>query len=263
MRHSYKDIRLLAGGPVSTLVVDRPEVHNAIRHETMMEIACALDAVETDPRVRVLVITGSGEKSFISGGDISIMARGQSGPDTIGPMTKGKDVITRIEHFPKPVIARINGYALGGGLEVAMGCDLRIASENAVFGFPEIKLGIIPGYGGTQRLPRLIGMGRAKEMILGGEPISARAALEAGIVNRVTLPEALDAAVEEAAAILAARPPVAVHMAKSAMNNGIQADLRTGLEIESTCYSLCFGTEDRREGMSAFLEKRAPVFKGR
>ncbi len=259
----YKDIRLSVNGSAATLTVDRPDVRNAIRYETMLEINSVLNEIESDECIRVLVITGSGEKAFISGGDISVMAGGISYVDTLNSINRGKDVITRIEYFPKPVIARINGFALGGGFEVALGCDFRIASENAFFGFPEINLGIIPGYGGTQRLPRLAGMGKARELILTGDHITAEEAFEAGIINRVVPMESLDSEVEKAAAKLAEKPPVAVNMAKTAMNNGIQADLRTGLDIESRCYSLCFGTEDRVEGMNAFLEKRRPVFRGR
>lgn len=259
----FEDIRLNKQGKVATIMVDRPKVYNAIRHETMLEINHALDDIEADDAICVVVMTGAGDKAFVSGGDISVMAKGLSYVETLGSVTKGQDVITRIEHFPKPVIARINGYALGGGSEIALGCDVRIASDNAVMGLPEITLGIIPGYGGTQRLPRLIGMGKAKELILTGDHISAKEALEIGLVNKVVSRDELDAEVEKIAQKLSQRAPVALHMAKVAMNNGIQADLRTGLDIEARCYSLCFGTDDRVEGMNAFLEKRDPAFKGR
>ena len=260
---SYNDIELLKDEAAATIVVDRPKFRNAVRYETMLEINTALDDIEADPNIRVVVITGSGDKAFVSGGDITVMAEDMSYVDTLQSINKGQDVITRIEYFPKPVVARINGYALGGGSEIALGCDIRIASENAFFGFPEITLGIIPGYGGTQRLPRALGMGPAKALILTGDRISARQALEAGLVSQVVSQEDLDKAVSGVVEKLAARPPVALHMAKTAMNNGIQADLRTGLDIESRCYSLCFGTRDRSQGMNAFLEKRTPVFEGR
>ena len=195
----YEDIRLNKQGKVATIMVDRPKVYNAIRHETMLEINHALDDIEADDTICVVVMTGAGDKAFVSGGDISVMAKGLSYVDTLGSVTKGQDVITRLEHFPKPVIARINGYALGGGSEIALGCDVRIASDNAVMGLPEITLGIIPGYGGTQRLPRLIGMGKAKELILTGDHISAKEALEIGLVNKVVSRDELDAEVEKIA----------------------------------------------------------------
>jgi enoyl-CoA hydratase len=260
---AYEDIKVVKDGKIATIMVDRPKVYNAIRFETMMEINSALDDIEADNDIRVVVVTGAGDKAFVSGGDISVMAQDITYVDTLGDVTKGQDVITRLENFRKPVIARINGFALGGGSEIALGCDIRIASENAIMGLPEIKLGIIPGYGGTQRLPRLVGMGKAKELILSGEHISAREALEIGLVNKVVPKDELDDEVNKLAEKIAARGPVALHMAKVALNNGVQADLRTGLELEARCYSLCFGTKDREEGMNAFLEKREPNFQGK
>jgi enoyl-CoA hydratase len=260
---AYQDIRLTRNAGVATITIDRPEVLNAIRFQTMGEIDDALDAIEADPDIRVVVITGAGEKAFISGGDISIMAKGQGYVETLLEVPKGQAVCNRIEAFPKPVIARINGIALGGGTEVALCCDIRIASETAVLGLPEIKLGIIPGYGGTQRLPRLIGMGKAKELVLTGDQVTAVEAGRLGLVNRVVPPDELDAAVAALADKLGRRGPVALHMAKVAMNNGAQVDIRTGMDIEARCFALCFGTEDRVEGMQAFLEKRKPQFKGR
>lgn len=259
----YEDIKIIKDGAVATIMVDRPKVYNAIRFETMLEINDALNGIEADDAIRVVVFTGAGEKAFVSGGDISVMAQNISFVDTLNTVTKGQDVITRIEYFPKPVIARINGYALGGGSEIALGCDIRIASENAVMGLPEITLGIIPGYGGTQRLPRLIGMGKAKELILTGEHISAQQAFELGLVNKVVPKNQLDNEITKLADKLSLRPPVAIQMAKTALNNGIQTDLRTALDMEARCYSLCFATEDRVEGMNAFMEKRKAKFKGR
>jgi len=259
----YEDIRLEKSGNIATITIDRPKVLNAIRFQTMLEIQSALKDVESDESIRVVVVTGAGEKAFISGGDISIMARGQGYIETLSEVPKGQAICTEIENFPKPVIARINGVALGGGTEVALSCDIRIAAETAIMGLPEIKLGIIPGYGGTQRLPRLVGMGKAKEMIFTGDHITAQEALNIGLVNQVVAPDQLDEAVAKLAQRIAARGPVALHMAKVALNNGAQADLRTGLDIEARCFSLCFGTEDRVEGMNAFLEKRKPDFKGK
>lgn len=260
---NYEDIRLDKSGNVATITIDRPKVLNAIRFQTMLEIQSALKDIEADETIRVVVLTGAGEKAFISGGDISIMARGQGYIETLSEVPKGQAVCSEIENFPKPVIARINGIALGGGTEVALSCDIRIAAETAIMGLPEIKLGIIPGYGGTQRLPRLVGMGKAKELVFTGDHITAQEALNIGLVNQVVPPDQLDEAVTKLAQRIAARAPVALHMAKVALNNGTQADLRTGLDIEARCFSLCFGTEDRVEGMNAFLEKRKPEFKGK
>ncbi len=259
----YEDIRLDKSGNVATITIDRPQVLNAIRFQTMLEIQAALKDIEADETIRVVVLTGAGEKAFISGGDISVMARGQGYIETLTEVPKGQAICSEIENFPKPVIARINGIALGGGTEVALSCDIRIAADSAIMGLPEIKLGIIPGYGGTQRLPRLVGMGKAKELIFTGDHISAQEALNIGLVNQVVPFADLDETVAKLCQKISSRGPVALHMAKVALNNGAQADLRTALEIEARCFSLCFGTEDRLEGMNAFLEKRKPEFKGK
>ncbi|AFM28018.1 enoyl-CoA hydratase/isomerase family protein [Desulfomonile tiedjei] len=263
MTNAYEDIKLTTDGMIATITVDRPHLLNAIRYHTMLEIDDALDAIESDESVRVAVLTGAGTKAFVSGGDISIMAKGLEYVQTLSEVPKGQEVCSRIENFPKPVIARINGYALGGGTELALCCDIRIAVESAKMGLPEIKLGIIPGYGGTQRLPRLIGVGRAKELILTGDRITAQQALEYGLVNRVVPMAELNKTVYEFAQKMASYGPVALQMAKAAINNGLQADMRTALQLEARCYSICFATEDRVEGMNAFLEKRKPNFQGR
>ena len=259
----YTDIKVSKGGGIATIAVDRPKVLNAIRYHTMLEIKNALEDIEGDSEIRVVVLTGAGDKAFVSGGDISIMAAGAGYVETLTEVPKGQAICTDLENFPKPVIARINGVALGGGTELALSCDIRIAADTAIMGVPEIKLGIIPGYGGTQRLPRLVGLGKAKEMVLTGDHISAAEALRIGLVNQVVPKAELDAAVAKMAGKLAARGPVALHMAKVSMNNGTQADLRTGLDIEARCFALCFGTQDRVEGMKAFLEKRKAEFQGR
>jgi enoyl-CoA hydratase len=259
----YEDIKVTKQGSTATITIDRPKVMNAIRYNTMLEIDHVLDDIEADKAVRVVVITGAGDKAFISGGDISIMAKGLEFVDTITEVPTGQDVCTRIENFPKPVIARINGFALGGGTEVALCCDIRIAADTVKMGLPEITLGIIPGYGGTQRLPRLIGVGRAKELILTGVHITAAKALDYGMLSSAVPAADLDRAVDEMAAKLADHGPVALHMAKTAINKGMQADIHTALDLEARCYSLCFATEDRVEGMNAFLQKRKPEFKGK
>jgi enoyl-CoA hydratase len=257
---SYQDIKVKKEGEVATITVDRPNVLNATRHETMLEIDLALDDIEADEEIRVLVLTGSGEKGFIAGGDLVCTL---NDPLWADKAMKGQEVCTRIEFFPKPVIARINGVALGAGTEIAMCCDIRIASENAIFGQPEVGLGLTPGYGATQRLPRMVGLGKAKELILSGERIDAREALRVGLVNKVVPLADLDATVQEVAEKLSAMGPVALRMAKTAINYGVQADLRAGLALESQCYAHAFHTEDRVEGVKAFLEKRKPQFKGR
>jgi len=260
---NFQDIKLTKEESVATITVDRPKVLNAIRFQTMMEIDHALNDIQGDKNIRVVVLTGGGEKAFVSGGDISIMAQGSGYVESLTEVPMGQQVCNRIELFLKPVIARINGMALGGGTELALSCDIRIAAAHAIFGLPEIKLGIIPGYGGTQRLPRLVGMGIAKELVLTGDHIGADEAYRIGLINRVVTRERLDAEVAEMSGKLSAKSPVALNMAKEALNQGVQADLRTGLAIEAKCFSLCFGTEDRLEGMKAFLEKRKASFKGR
>jgi enoyl-CoA hydratase len=212
---SYVDIRVKKKGRIPTISVDRPNALNATRHETMLEIDRALDDIEADENIRVIVLTGSGEKAFISGGDITLMARDPLWADKAA---KGQEVCMRIEFFPKPLIARINGIAMGAGIEIAMSCDIRIAADTAIMGQPEVSLGIIPGYGGTQLLPRLVGIGKAKELILMGGHISAREALRIGLVNQVIPTAELDNAVMQVAGKLSSMGPIALHMAKTAMN---------------------------------------------
>ncbi len=261
---SYEDIRVTKDGAVATIAVDRPKVMNAIRHVTMLEIQDALEKdILKDDEIHVVVLTGTGDKAFISGGDISIMNAGEGYVETVYEVPNGQAICSYIENFPKPVIARINGVALGGGTEVALSCDIRVSVDSAKFGLPEIRLGIIPGYGGTQRLPRLIGVGKAKELIMTGDYISAREAMDIGMLNHVVSADQLDEKVQEIADKIASKGAFALYMAKTAINNGIQADLKTGLAMEAMCFGLVMGTEDKTEGMTAFLEKRKANFKGR
>lgn len=261
---AYDDIKVIKNGKIATVMIDRPAVLNAIRHHTMLEIRRALwEEVADDKDIRVVIITGSGDKAFISGGDIAIMNAGQGSVDTMYEVPIGQNICSEIENFPKPVIARINGVALGGGTEVALSCDIRIAVDTAKMGLPEIRLGIIPGYGGTQRLPRLVGVGKAKELILTGDFIGAEEAYRIGLVNHVVPADKLDAKVQEIADKIASKGSFALYMAKMAINNGTQADLRTGLTLEAMGFGLTMGSEDKTEGMTAFLEKRKAVFKGR
>ncbi|RPI95851.1 MAG: crotonase [Spirochaetales bacterium] len=260
----YEDIRIVKKDRVATIFIDRPKVLNAIRHQTMLEIQDVLrNDIINDDGILVVVLTGAGDKAFISGGDISIMNQGTGYIETVYEVPNGQAICTEIENFPKPVVARINGLALGGGTEVALSCDIRIASTNAKMGLPEIRLGIIPGYGGTQRLPRLVGMGKAKELIMTGDHISAEEAYRIGLVNQVVPPAELDAAVDKMTEKLSSKGAFALHMAKTAINNGAQTDLKTALALEAMCFGLVMGSEDKTEGMTAFLEKRKAQFKGR
>ncbi len=259
----YKDIILTKEGAVATIAVNRPEVLNAIRYETMIEIQDALDGIAADDAIRAVVLTGTGDKAFVAGGDISVMAKGAGYLDVLHTLPEGQQITWNIEHFRKPVIARINGIALGGGTELALCCDIRVAADTAIMGVPEINLGIIPGYGGTQRLPRLVGAGMAKKLVLTGEHITAQEAYRIGLVDMLVPKAELDGAVAKLARRIASKSPIALAMGKEAVNLGLQADLRTGLSIEARCFCMCFGSEDRVEGMKAFLEKRKPEFKGR
>jgi enoyl-CoA hydratase len=243
------------------LTIDRQEKLNALNPQVTEEIGQALLDVEQD-EPRVIIVTGAGERAFVAGADISEMNSME--PLEAKRFTEiGHAAMALLDKSPIPTIAAVNGFALGGGCELALACDVRIAAENALFGFPEVGLGILPGMGGTQRLPRLIGPALAKELIFSGRRIDAAEAKEIGLVNRVVGEgEALDAA-RELAAEIAANGPVAVRYAKTAANRSLDVDLISGLEYEADQFSLLFATEDAREGMGAFMEKRKPQFEGR
>ncbi|NLG74478.1 MAG: enoyl-CoA hydratase [Chloroflexi bacterium] len=244
---------------VAVLTLNRPEALNALSPAMLAALCDALESLDADEAVRAIIIDG-GQRAFAAGADIQAMA--QSTPMDI-VRTGTLSYWQRIRRVNKPLIAAVSGYAYGGGCELAMLCDLIVASETARFAQPEIKLGIMPGAGGTQRLARAIGFYRAMEMILTGEPISARQAYEAGLVNRVVPPERyLDEALE-LARLIASRPPVAVRLAREALRYGYESTLRDGLEIERRNFTLLFDTQDQKEGMRAFLEKRSPDFSGR
>jgi enoyl-CoA hydratase len=257
----YENLILEKRGPLALVTVNRPDKMNALNVRTREEILAVFKELEQDASVRVVVITGSGEKAFIAGADISEFT-GKSPLETREIMQKCR-AFDAMEDFPKPVIAMINGYALGGGCELAMSCDIRIASTKAKFGQPEIKLGIIPGGGGTQRLPRLIGEGKAMELILTGDMIDAEEALRLGLLNHVVAPDQLEAKTMEIANKIAEMSSVALQMAKKAVKNAARLGLVAGLEAETDLFILCFTSEDKEEGVRAFLEKRKPVFKGR
>jgi enoyl-CoA hydratase len=248
-------------GRVAILTVNRPDKLNALNIATRGDILAALDELERDPDVRVVVITGAGEKAFIAGADINEFA-GMSAVAQRAVM-KGRRAFDAVEDFPKPVIAMINGFALGGGCELALACDVRIASTRAKLGQPEIKLGIIPGGGGTQRLTRLIGEGKAMELMLTGDMLSAEEAERLGLVNHVYAPEELESKTMELANRIAEMSPVALAMAKQSVKNAARMNLREGLDSEVDLFALCFSSEDKEEGVRAFIEKRKAEFKGR
>lgn len=257
---SYRGIILERRDRIAILTVNRPEVLNALDPPTWEEIGAAVRDVERDPDIRVLIVTGAGEKAFVAGSDIRSL-RERSMWDVL--RYSSQDVLTELENMPKPVIAAVNGYALGGGCELAMACDIRIAADTARFGQPEVNLGIIPGAGGTQRLARLVGLGKAKELIFTGDIIDAYEAERIGLVNKVVPRDQLmDAAFQMAEKILA-KGPLAVAMAKRVIQGGSNVDLPSGLAMEKLAQTILFATEDRREGMDAFLEKRKARFQGR
>lgn len=247
-------------GAIVTLVINRPDKHNALSVGVRRALVDALAMCSADPEVRVIIITGAGEKSFVAGADIAEFAT-RTPVDQFRAM-RAPSPLEAIERLPQPVIAAINGYCLGGGLELAMACDFRIASDRARFGQPEINLGIIPGGGGTQRLPRLIGLGHAMRMILTGEPIDAAEALRVGLVQEVVAGDALMARANEVALTIARKSPVALAAAKEATRAALQTPLAEGLRVESGLYLLAFASADKEEGVRAFLEKRAPHFTG-
>jgi enoyl-CoA hydratase len=247
---------------IAVVTVDNPASLNALNAPTLTQLDQVFDQLAGNPEVKGVIITGGGEKSFVAGADINEFLQ-VKGDNAAGFMARGQRIFDKIEAFDRPVIAAINGFALGGGNELAMCCDIRIAAENALFGQPEVNLGIIPGYGGTQRLPRLIGPGKAKEIIFADERISAQEALRIGLVQRL-VPKGQ--AVEEAKKLMKkimAKGPVAIRMAKKAINEGLGMSLRAGLDLEGRCQGVCFGSEDKNEGAKAFLEKRPAQFKGK
>ncbi|HKS68271.1 MAG TPA: enoyl-CoA hydratase-related protein [Candidatus Acidoferrales bacterium] len=247
---------------IARITFNRPNVLNALNRKTMEELGEALNATSSDASVRVLVLTGAGEKAFIAGADINELAQ-RTPVDGKDFSLYGQEIIHRLETLGKPSIAAINGFALGGGCELALACTIRIAGRNAKLGQPEVKLGILPGYGGSQRLARLCGKGAAHELILTGEMITAEEALRIGLVNRVTEPAELLATAEAIARKIIANAPLAVKYAMEAVEHGMEMTLEEGLFLEATLFGLCCATEDMREGTRAFLEKRPARFQGR
>lgn len=246
---------------VAVVTINRPPV-NPLNTKVFKELSEIFTELEVNDQVRVIVLTGSGEKAFVAGADITEMVN----LDLVGinQMNKvSREVFSKIENLNKPVIAAINGLALGGGFELALACDLRISSEKAKFAFPEVGLGIIPGGGGTQRLQKIVGQGIAKELLYFGDMFDAYRALDLQIVNKIVPVEEILQTAKEWAEKLAKKPPVALQMVKLAVNTGGNTDLESGLIIESTCFATAFSTEDRKEGLQAFVEKRKPAFSGK
>ena len=246
---------------IAWLTLQRPEKLNALNNQVLQELEQAFAALEFDEAVGAVVVTGAGEKAFVAGADIAELAS----LDTASARRQalaGQAVYDRIEAFPKPVIAAVNGFALGGGCELALACHIRIASENARFGLPEVSLGIIPGYGGTQRLPRLVGKGVALDLILSGEMTPAADALRMGLVSRVVPQADLKATAEKLAKTILSRGPLALRSALAAVNEGLEMPQEQGLQYEAALFGLLAATTDMQEGMGAFLEKRQAAFKG-
>ena len=243
-----------AEGQIGIITINRPKALNALNSAVLDELDKTLDAVDQEA-IRCLILTGAGEKSFVAGADIGEMSTlTKAEGEAFGK--KGNDVFRKLETFPIPVIAAVNGFALGGGCEISMSCDIRICSENAVFGQPEVGLGITPGFGGTQRLARIVGTGKAKEMIYGARNIKAEEAYRIGLVNNVYPAEELMPAAKKLASTIARNAPIAVRNCKRAINEGIQVDMDQAIVIEEKLFGSCFETCDQKEGMNAFLEKR-------
>lgn len=247
---------------VAMVIINRPKALNALNAATIHELDQLFDELGANNDVKIVIITGSGEKSFVAGADILEM-KDKTAIEGRQWGQLAQAVFSRIENLPKPVIAAVNGYALGGGCELAMACDIRIASEKAKFGQPEVSLGIPPGFGGTQRLPRLVGKGRAKELLFTGDMIDAAEAYRIGLVNQVVTAEELIEKAKTMAHKIMSRSPIAVQMCKSAVNLGLDVDLSSAIAYEAEVFGLCFATEDQKEGMTAFIEKRKPVFAGK
>ncbi|MBP2653506.1 MAG: Crotonyl-CoA hydratase [Firmicutes bacterium] len=258
----YSNLLFANENGIGLITINRPKVLNALNSDTLRELDSLIDAIAADGEVKVVIITGSGEKAFVAGADIAAMQ--PYAPLEGRSFAKyGQAVFNKLENLPQPVIAAVNGFALGGGCELVMACDIRIAAENAKFGQPEVSLGITPGFGGTQRLPRLIGKGRAKELLFTGDTIDANEAYRLGLVNRVVPREELMDAAKAMAEKIASRAPRAVELCKVAVNEGLDTDIESAVAYEAEVFGLCFATNDQKEGMTAFIEKRKVGFTGK
>jgi len=260
---AYQEIIYEKENGLATITFNRPEVRNALNYLAIDEALEAAGDAEADDSVRVLILTGAGDKAFVAGADIEELRQRNTSTELGERSARRRVLANLLETMSKPTIAAINGAAVGTGLELAMACTIRIASENAKFGQPEINLGIMPGNGGSQRLPRLVGEGRAMEMILTGDLIDAQEASRIGLVNRVVPQAELMPCVKELATKLAAKPPLAVKLVKNAIHTGLNMNLNDGIEYENKLFAVLCGSQDKQEGVAAFLEKRRPNFQGR
>lgn len=257
----YNNIVLTRNSEIGFVTINRPKALNALNYETMLELNQIITDLAQDRSVKVVVIMGSGDKAFVAGADIPEM-QSMSAIEGRNWGRLGQEIFGKIENLPQPVIAAVNGFALGGGCELAMACDIRIASEKAKFGQPEVSLGITPGFAGTQRLPRLVGKAIAKELLFTGDMIDAATALRIGLVNKVVAAEDLLESVKVLAEKIILKAPQAVQLCKAAVNNGINMDTASAYAYEAEVFGLCFATWDQKEGMSAFIERRVPKFTG-
>jgi enoyl-CoA hydratase len=249
-------------GPIAYVTLNRPKVMNALNKATIAELRTAFEDARDDAAMRGVVLTGAGEKAFAAGADIAEMANNTAVEAEQGTR-RGQALTDLIENLGKPVIAAVNGFALGGGCELAMACSIRIAAESAKFGQPEVKLGVMPGYGGTQRLPRLVGKGRALKLILSGDIIDAAEAYRIGLVDEIVPGAQLIERAETVLRKIVVNAPFSVKYALEAVNRGLETSVSEGLVIEASLFAVCASTDDKKEGMSAFLEKRAPKFQGK
>ncbi|HME45093.1 MAG TPA: enoyl-CoA hydratase-related protein [Syntrophorhabdales bacterium] len=257
----YENIILELEGPIAIIKFNRPKALNALNSATLDELKQVGSEVALAKEIRVVIVTGAGEKAFVAGADIQEM-KDMTPVQASAFSHKGHAALGILENMRKPVIAAVNGYALGGGFEVALACDIIYASEKARLGFPEVTLGVFPGFGGTQRTARLIGAAKAKELVLSGKVITAQEGFKMGLLNKVTAPDQLMAEARELAAKFLAAGPVGIGLAKYLVNKSLSLNIDSGLELEANTFGLCFGTQDQKEGMTAFVEKRTPTFQG-
>ena len=259
---NMNNVRLEKDGAIAILTIDRPKALNALNYETLQELLSCFRQLEKEQEIGVVILTGSGERAFVAGADISYMQKlnGLQAAEFAG---LGHAVMAAIEGLPQPVIAAVNGFALGGGCELALACDIRIAAENAKFGQPEVNLGVIPGFGGTQRLPRLVGKGRACELLYTGDIIGTEEAWRIGLVNKVVPMAQLMETCRTVAQKIIAKGPIAIRLCKETVNNGLEMDLDRANRYEAVQFGQCFASEDQKEGMLAFLEKRPAGFQGK
>jgi len=259
---TFENLLLERDGAVAIVTLNRPKVLNALNHQTLAELSACMASLKADEGVRAIILTGSGERSFVAGADINELAT-QSPVEGQAHARRGQLILDAIEQLGKPVIAAINGFALGGGCELAMACTIRLAADSARFGQPEINLGLMPGYAGSQRLPRLVGKGIAMEMLLTGDMVGAQRAYEIGLVNRVVPAAELMTEARALAQTLAAKAPIAVGFIIDAVNQGLEAPFAVGEYLETSLFGTIASSEDMREGTKAFLDKRKPVWQGK